>query len=153
MDELRKAKMDLPPPPQPNESPQKPFGVFQEQNFETRVNIHTIIFVLQKLDFNCVHFNWVSLYVSNQAGIRKSTFTDPEKDALQTVILKREQTAKEVAESQVTMNGSNGHLNTGNFHTFSDHGFFLYMHHIHVQSILFSILTKLDFDISTTSNA
>lgn len=37
MDELKKAKMDLPPPPQPNELPQKPFGVFQEQDFEAKV--------------------------------------------------------------------------------------------------------------------
>lgn len=37
MEDLRKAKMDLPPPPQPNELPQKPFGVFQEQNFEAKV--------------------------------------------------------------------------------------------------------------------
>lgn len=37
MDELKKAKMDLPPPPAPNEKPQKPFGEFQEQNFETKV--------------------------------------------------------------------------------------------------------------------
>lgn len=42
MDELRKAKMDLPPPPQPNELPQKPFGVFQEQNFEAKVNIKSM---------------------------------------------------------------------------------------------------------------
>lgn len=40
-------------------------------------------------------------------------FTSSEKEVLQTVILKREQTAQEVAESQLTMNGSNGHLNTG----------------------------------------
>lgn len=37
MDDLRKAKMDLPPPPQPNELPKKPFGVFEEQNFEAKV--------------------------------------------------------------------------------------------------------------------
>lgn len=58
-------------------------------------------------------------------------FTNSEKEVLQTVILKREQTAQELAEAnaaeaaaaaaaasssgtaQVTMNGSNGHLNTG----------------------------------------
>lgn len=49
-----------------------------------------------------------------KAGIRKSLFTTSEKEVLQTVILKREQTAQEVAEAQVVMNGSNGHLNTGN---------------------------------------
>lgn len=37
MEELRKAKMDLPPPAQPNEFPQRPFGVFQEPNFEAKV--------------------------------------------------------------------------------------------------------------------
>lgn len=37
MDELRKTKMDLPPPPQANEFPKKPFGVFVEPNFEAKV--------------------------------------------------------------------------------------------------------------------
>lgn len=37
MEELRRAKMDLAPPPQPNELPQRPFGEFQEQNFEAKV--------------------------------------------------------------------------------------------------------------------
>lgn len=44
MDELKRAKMDLPPPPAPNEKPQKPFGEFQEQNFESKVNILTPFF-------------------------------------------------------------------------------------------------------------
>ncbi|XP_031622536.1 uncharacterized protein LOC116340271 [Contarinia nasturtii] len=83
MDDLRKAKMDLPPPPTPNELPQKPFGEFQEQNFEAK------------------------------AGIRKSLFTNSEKEVLQTVILKREQMAQDATETQLTMNGSNGHLNIG----------------------------------------
>lgn len=58
---------------------------------------------------------------------------------LQTVILKREQTAQELAEAaaaaatsgsaQVTMNGSNGHLNTGksiNKSQFIHHIFYCY---------------------------
>lgn len=43
-------------------------------------------------------------------------FTDAEKEVTQNVILKREQTAQELAsETQLTiaMNGSNGQLNTG----------------------------------------
>lgn len=56
---------------------------------------------------------WFSTF---QAGIRKSTFTNSEKEVLQTVISKREETAQGVVE--VTMNGSNGHLNTGNSHIF-----------------------------------
>ncbi|XP_055314062.1 uncharacterized protein LOC129575144 isoform X2 [Sitodiplosis mosellana] len=83
MDELKRAKMDLPPPPAPNELPQKPFGEFQEQHFEAK------------------------------SGIRKPLFTTSEKEVLQTVILKREQMAQDAAETQLTMNGSNGHLNTG----------------------------------------
>lgn len=37
MDELRKAKMDLPPPGQSNEFPKKKFGLFVEPNFEAKV--------------------------------------------------------------------------------------------------------------------
>lgn len=40
MDDLRKARMDLPPPPTPNELPQKPFGEFQEQDFEAKVRLY-----------------------------------------------------------------------------------------------------------------
>lgn len=39
MDELRKAKMDLPPPAQANEFPKKKFGLFVEPNFEAKVKI------------------------------------------------------------------------------------------------------------------
>lgn len=48
-------------------------------------------------------------------GIRKSVFSETEKVVTETVILNREKTAQEVAESQmtVTINGSNGHLNMG----------------------------------------
>lgn len=48
-----------------------------------------------------------------QSGIRKPLFTTSEKEVLQTVILKREQMAQDAAETQLAMNGSNGHLNTG----------------------------------------
>lgn len=44
MDELKRAKMDLPPPPTPNELPQKPFGEFQEQNFEAKVSPSVVKF-------------------------------------------------------------------------------------------------------------
>lgn len=37
MDELKRAKMDLPPPAQPNELPKRPFGSFKEPNFEAKV--------------------------------------------------------------------------------------------------------------------
>lgn len=39
MDELRRAKLDLPPPAEPNEFPKKPFGVFVEPNFEAKVRV------------------------------------------------------------------------------------------------------------------
>lgn len=118
MDELRKAKLDLPPPPQPNELPKKPFGVIEEQNFEAKVKIHQIYF------WGMSNFQLKTSTYLKQVGIRKSLFTNSEKEVLQTVILKREQTAQDLAAAaaaeaaagttQVTMNGSNGHLNTGN---------------------------------------
>lgn len=112
MDELKRVKLDLPPPPAPNEKPQKPFGVFQEQNFEAKVSY--LIWPLKanpslqhRIEFTCISFQF-------QVGIRKQ-FTNSEKEVLQTVILKREQTAQETADSQLAMNGSNGHLSTGKF--------------------------------------
>lgn len=52
-----------------------------------------------------------------QVGIRKSIFSDTEKEVTETVILKREQTAQETADTQLAMaaaiNSSNGQLNTG----------------------------------------
>lgn len=36
-EELRKAKMDLPPPAQDNEYPQKPFGVFVEPTYVEKI--------------------------------------------------------------------------------------------------------------------
>ncbi|XP_037051277.1 uncharacterized protein LOC119085120 [Bradysia coprophila] len=95
MDELRKAKMDLPPPAQPNEFPKKKFGLFVEPNFEAKV------------------------------GIRKSIFSDTERQVTSTVILQREQTAQEIAESQLnqaTSIGSNTQLNTGNVPESEDGG-------------------------------
>lgn len=49
----------------------------------------------------------------SQVGIRKSAFSETEKVVTETVILKREQTAQEVIETQLTTIGSNGHLNMG----------------------------------------
>lgn len=59
MDELKKSKMDLPAPPQPNEFPKKPFGVFVEPNFEAKV--HIIIFDLKKkwVFCRCVFFETI----------------------------------------------------------------------------------------------
>lgn len=68
MDELRKAKLDLPPPAAAIEFPQKPFGVFVEPAFEAQV------------------------------GIRKSIFSDTEKEVTDTVILRRELTVQELQE-------------------------------------------------------
>lgn len=39
MEELKRAKLDLPAPAQPNEFPKRPFGTFQEPNFEAQVKI------------------------------------------------------------------------------------------------------------------
>lgn len=38
MDELRKAGLELPPPPEPIELPKKPFGVFVEPTVEAKVS-------------------------------------------------------------------------------------------------------------------
>lgn len=65
-------------------------------------------------------FHTLNHLLNFQAGIRKQ-FTNSEKEVLQTVILKREQTAQEVAESQLAMNGSNGHLSTGKFQSHRPH--------------------------------
>lgn len=56
-----------------------------------------------------------------QVGIRKSVFTDNEKLVTETVIAKREQTAQEVAISQLENaenHDSNTQLNTGKYNTF-----------------------------------
>lgn len=55
-EELRKAKMELPPPPEPNELPQKPFGVFVEPTKDEKI------------------------------GHRKSDFTEIEKEVTENVI-------------------------------------------------------------------
>lgn len=58
MEELRKAKMDVPPPPGDNELPKGPFGVFKAPSFE------------------------------EQIGRRKSLFTEKEREVTETVKLK-----------------------------------------------------------------
>lgn len=55
-EELRKAKMELPPPPSDNEFPQKPFGVFVEPTKDEKI------------------------------GHRKSDFTEIEKEVTENVI-------------------------------------------------------------------
>lgn len=116
MDELKKAKLDLPPPPQENEFPKRPFGVFQEPNFEAKVICCCFHFDVQMY---FVFSNNTKYFYSNgaQVGIRKSIFSNTEKEVTETVILKREQTAQELSEHQSDAAtgtiGSNGHLNTG----------------------------------------
>lgn len=39
MDELKKNKMDLPPPPGANELPKRPFGEFREPSIESKVRL------------------------------------------------------------------------------------------------------------------
>lgn len=111
MDELRKAKLDLPPPPQENEFPKRPFGVFQEPNFEAKVSAD------RSEQFSLNSWTYRSILWWEQVGIRKSIFSNTEKEVTETVILKREQTAQEISEIQsetVAVNiGSNGHLSTG----------------------------------------
>lgn len=58
MEELRKAKLDIPPPPGENELPKRPFGVFKEPSFESQI------------------------------GRRKSLFTEKEMEVTETVKLK-----------------------------------------------------------------
>lgn len=78
--------------------------------FEPLLQMVEISKVGKKIDFlnisNRFNYNF-------QSGIRKPLFTTSEKEVLQTVILKREQMAQDAAETQLAMNGSNGHLNTG----------------------------------------
>ncbi len=108
MDELRKAKMDLPPPAQPNEFPKKKFGLFVEPNFEAKVSEYCVV------NRNSPNIE----YQFCQVGIRKSIFSDTERQVTSTVIMQREQTAQEIAESQqnqATAIGSNTQLNTGKF--------------------------------------
>lgn len=58
MDELRKAKLDLPPAATENEFPKRPFGIFTEPSFEAKI------------------------------GRRKPIFTETEKEVTDTVILR-----------------------------------------------------------------
>lgn len=58
LDELRKAKLELPPPPQPNELPKRPFGEFTEPTFEAKI------------------------------GRRKSIFTETEKEVTDNVVMR-----------------------------------------------------------------
>uniref|UniRef100_A0A1Q3FVS4 Putative gtpase-activating proteinral function prediction only n=1 Tax=Culex tarsalis TaxID=7177 RepID=A0A1Q3FVS4_CULTA len=84
MDELRKAGLELPPPPEPIELPKKPFGVFVEPTVEAKI------------------------------GRRKQEFTETEKEVTETVKIKREITAQEVAtlsQEVATGSGSNSQLN------------------------------------------
>lgn len=58
MQELKRLKLDLPPPPQPNEFPQRQLGEFIEPDFEKKI------------------------------GHRKSVFTENEREVLTNVILR-----------------------------------------------------------------
>lgn len=57
LEELRKSKLDHPPPGNENELPKRPFGIFVEPSFEAKV------------------------------GIRKSIFTETEKEVTEKVIM------------------------------------------------------------------
>lgn len=102
MDELRKAKLHLPPPGQPNEFPQKPFGVFVEPNFEAKVK--SLYFLTKFLWF-------YDNFCLCKVGMRKPIFTDTEKEVTDKVILSREQTVRELADVHPDSHGSNGQLN------------------------------------------
>ncbi|XP_059622835.1 USP6 N-terminal-like protein [Phlebotomus argentipes] len=85
MEELKKSKMELPPPPGPNELPKRPFGEFREPSIESKI------------------------------GRRKSIFSDTEREVTDNVILRRELTQQEIAESRLSegaIGGSNSQLNT-----------------------------------------
>ncbi|XP_055549800.1 uncharacterized protein LOC129732700 isoform X2 [Wyeomyia smithii] len=83
MEELRKAGMELPPPPSEIELPKKPFGVFVEPTVEAKI------------------------------GRRKQEFTKTEKEVTETVKTKREITTQEIANlNQSNGSGSNNQLNT-----------------------------------------
>ncbi|XP_058129687.1 uncharacterized protein LOC131272051 [Anopheles coustani] len=82
MDELRKAGLELPPPPSEAELPKKPFGVFVEPT------------------------------TAAQIGRRKQEFTETEKDVTETVKLKREITEQEIANlDRIAPGGSTQQLN------------------------------------------
>uniref|UniRef100_A0AAG5CQZ5 Rab-GAP TBC domain-containing protein n=1 Tax=Anopheles atroparvus TaxID=41427 RepID=A0AAG5CQZ5_ANOAO len=82
MDELRKAGLELPPPPSEIELPKKPFGVFEEPT------------------------------TAAQIGRRKQEFTETEKDVTETVKLKREITEQEIANlDRIAPGGSTQQLN------------------------------------------
>ncbi|GAB0090019.1 Rab-GTPase-TBC domain [Sergentomyia squamirostris] len=85
MEELRKNKMDLPPPPGEHELPKRPFGEFREPSIESKI------------------------------GRRKSIFSETEREATDNVILRRDLTAQDLAESRLSegaIGGSNSQLNT-----------------------------------------
>ncbi|XP_055694336.1 USP6 N-terminal-like protein [Lutzomyia longipalpis] len=84
MEELRKHKLDLPPPPGANELPKRPFGEFREPSIESKI------------------------------GRRKSIFSETEREVTENVILQRELTAQEIAESRLSegaIGGSNSQIN------------------------------------------
>ncbi|XP_050088287.1 uncharacterized protein LOC126572741 isoform X2 [Anopheles aquasalis] len=85
MEELRKAGLELPPPPTAKELPTKQFGIFVEPSTEAKI------------------------------GRRKQEFTETEKNVTETVKLKREITEQEIAaheQNATTSGGSAQHLNT-----------------------------------------
>ncbi|XP_063393903.1 USP6 N-terminal-like protein isoform X1 [Cydia fagiglandana] len=72
MEELRRAKLDYPGPPPPSELPQRPLGVFVEPDDKSKI------------------------------GQRADTFSDTEKQARATVILRREKAALELQDLRVS---------------------------------------------------
>lgn len=76
MEELKRAKLDYPGPPMPNELPQQPFGKFTEPTFERKV------------------------------GRRAEEFTAKENATKAVVQLRREKAAAEVAATTITQRDS-----------------------------------------------
>ncbi|KAJ0183808.1 hypothetical protein K1T71_000231 [Dendrolimus kikuchii] len=72
MDELKRAKLDYPGPPPPNELPKRPLGVFVEPDKKSKI------------------------------GQRAENFSETEKQARATVILRREKAALELQELRVS---------------------------------------------------
>lgn len=121
MDELRKTKMDLPSPAQANEFPKKPFGVFIEPNFEAKASVFRFFFFNCAILLTFIYLQYNFLYVLIKVGFRKSIFTETEKEVTDNVILRREITQQELAESRLSVEatdvGSNNHMNTVGKHS------------------------------------
>lgn len=106
-EELRKAKMELPPPPAPEiEYPQKPFGVFVEPTKDEKIGHRKSDFSeIEKGVTDGVIKTWVVSACSDRCDIKTIIYN------------RREQTAAELANEAQTIEiglcESNSQLNTG----------------------------------------